>query len=126
MCDYYEHPWANVNTSSYTAVPANNVEQMKAAVAKQPIAVTFSANIVVFDQYSSGIFDMEGEEGCGTAHKDHQALVVGYGTDDGTEFWIVKNSWGTDWGDKGYIKMRIRDGSGVCAIQKAPLYPITN
>ena len=69
MCDYYEHPWANVQASSYNAVAANNVEQMKAAVAQQPVTVTFSANMVVFDQYHSGIFDMEGE-GCGTAHKD--------------------------------------------------------
>lgn len=72
--------------------------------------------------YSSGIFD---SESCGTS-LDHATLVVGYGSEDGTDYWIMKNSWGTSWGDAGYMKLKIVDGAGICGIQMGPLYPSSN
>jgi C1A family cysteine protease len=52
---------------------------------------------------------------CGTA-LDHEALVVGWGTEDGVNYWTMKNSYGTDWGEEGYIRLAITDGDGVCGI----------
>jgi len=63
--------------------------------------------------YETGIYD---DVSCGT-NLNHAVLVVGYGTsDDGVEYWLVKNSWGTDWGDNGYMKFKITDGDGICGI----------
>ena len=59
------------------------------------------------------------DENCGT-DQDHAVLTVGWGHDDGKEYWLVKNSWGEDWGDDGYIKIAIVDGAGICGIQVLP------
>ncbi|KAK9104047.1 hypothetical protein Scep_020891 [Stephania cephalantha] len=62
---------------------------------------------------------------CGTGF-NHEVLVVGYGTTkDGTDYWIVKNSWGHDWGQKGYILMQRGVGNnGLCGIAKRAGYPV--
>jgi len=77
---------------------------------------------MVFQQYTSGIFD---NDACGTA-LDHATLVVGYGEENGQEYWIMKNSWGTVWGEEGYMRLAIVDGPGICGIQESPLYPYSN
>lgn len=62
---------------------------------------------------------------CGT-ELDHGVAAVGYGTTrDGTKYWIVKNSWGEDWGERGYIRMQrgISDSQGLCGIAMEPSYP---
>ena len=93
---------------------------MKAAVVQQPVSVLIQANKPVFQLYKSGLFD---SAECGT-DIDHATLVVGYGTDDNdNEYWIMKNSWGTVWGEEGYMRIKITDGKGICAIQAAPVYP---
>lgn len=63
---------------------------------------------------------------CGTT-LDHGVAVVGYGmTEDATKYWIVKNSWGSDWGEKGYIRMErgISAAEGLCGIAMEASYPI--
>jgi len=60
---------------------------------------------------------------CGT-EIDHGVLLVGYGTtEEGTDYFLVQNSWGTSWGDNGYIKLGIEEGRGVCGIQQFAVYP---
>ena len=76
----------------------------------------------VFQSYRSGVFD---DASCGT-RLDHAVLAVGYGTENGQEYWLVKNSWATTWGDQGYIKIAIVDGQGICGVQMAPAYPTSN
>jgi len=63
-----------------------------------------------------------GTDGCGIA-LDHGVLAVGYGTLDGVDFYLVKNSWGPTWGDEGYVRLAIEDGAGVCGIQLSAVYP---
>jgi C1A family cysteine protease len=78
---------------------------------------------MVFQHYTSGVFD---SDKCGTK-LDHAVLVAGYGTDStGAPYWILKNSWGTTWGEKGYMQVQIVDGAGICGIQMGPLYPTSN
>ena len=109
--------------STYTNVTADNVAQMKAAVALQPNSVSIEADRMVFQTYSSGVLD---SAKCGT-NLDHAVLVVGYGECDGQDYWLVKNSWGSSWGDKGYIKLAITgDDAGICGVQMEPLYPTSN
>ena len=62
---------------------------------------------------------------CGT-NLDHGVLAVGYGTEDSQAYYLVKNSWGTTWGDKGYIKIGVKEGKGICGIQEQPVQPKSN
>ena len=54
---------------------------------------------------------------------NHAVLIVGYGEESGVPYWLIKNSWDTNWGDKGYIKM-IRNKDNVCSITDAASYPL--
>ncbi|KDP23192.1 hypothetical protein JCGZ_00325 [Jatropha curcas] len=74
-----------------------------------------------FQFYSGGVFTGD----CGT-ELDHGVTAVGYGTSsDGTKYWLVKNSWGTSWGENGYIRMErdIDASEGLCGIAMEPSYP---
>lgn len=75
---------------------------------------------MTFRLYSSGILS---SSACGTA-LDHAVTAVGYGTSNGQNYFIIKNSWGTSWGEQGYI--RILDngaGAGICGILQMNSYP---
>jgi C1A family cysteine protease len=92
---------------------------MKSALAGRPLAVSIEADRAVFQSYASGIFN---STACGT-NLDHAVIVVGWGTSGSTEYWTVRNSWGTSWGERGYIRIAITSGSGICGVQMQPLYP---
>ena len=106
-------------TTGYVSVTANNSTAMKSALAGRPLAVSIEADKAVFQNYKSGIFN---STLCGTS-LDHAVIVVGWGTSGTTEYWTVRNSWGTSWGERGYIRMAITSGAGICGVQSQPLYP---
>jgi len=83
--------------------------------------VTIEADRAVFQQYTSGVMD---SASCGTS-LDHAVAAVGYGTEGGQEYYIVRNSWGASWGLDGYIKIAAVEGAGICGIQMESLYPET-
>ena len=62
---------------------------------------------------------------CGT-NLDHAVTAVGFGTESGKDYYLVRNSWGTVWGDAGYIKIGAVDGLGICGIQQVSVYPTTD
>ncbi|KAL5991173.1 hypothetical protein ACLOJK_012079 [Asimina triloba] len=104
-------------------VPAESDEELMRAVARQPVSVAIEAGGLQFQFYLNGIFTGT----CGT-QLDHGVTVVGYGkTNKGIKYWIVKNSWGSDWGEDGYIRMqRIEVGAkkGLCGINMMASYPL--
>jgi len=106
--------------SGHTDVPASDEAQLQLAVAQQPVSVAIEADQPGFQMYKSGIFS----GACGTT-LDHGVLAVGYGTENGQDYWIVKNSWGASWGDQGYIRLarNTADKSGQCGIALAASFP---
>lgn len=96
--------------------------QLAQALQLGPVSVGVDASGLAFKLYKNGIIT----KWCGTAI-DHAVLLVGYGTDKGTDYWLVKNSWTNTWGEKGYFRVK-RDmdstDEGMCGIQQTPSYPI--
>jgi len=121
-CKYDKSLDDETKMKTWTNVPKHKVSQLKAAIDKQPVAVTIEADKTVFQHYTSGVLD---SDDCGTS-LDHAVTAVGYGTDDATgkDYYLVRNSWSGSWGDGGYIRIAaMKDGKGVCGIQQVSLYP---
>lgn len=123
-CHYGEYAVTRYHVKSYTSVIANEPDQMKAALSVNPLKVSIRASDLSFKQYATGIYN---DTACGTEH-NHATLVVGWGHQEegGVEYWIMKNSWGSDWGEAGYIRLQIIEGDGNCGIQMWPYYPVVN
>ncbi|KAE9602666.1 putative actinidain [Lupinus albus] len=124
ICDVSKEKEPAVSIDGYESVPQNNEAALLKAAANQPISVAIDAGGSDFQFYSEGVFTGE----CGT-YLDHGVAIVGYGaTLDGTKYWIVKNSWGSEWGEHGYIRMErdISNKYGICGIAMEAFYPIKN
>lgn len=108
---------------SFVDVPKSSDQSMMAAIAKQPVSVAIEADQKEFQLYKSGVFT----GACGT-NLDHGVLVVGYGTESDGDYYIVKNSWGTTWGSKGYIYLgrgsQYNNGDGQCGVLLQASYPL--
>jgi len=102
---------------SYTDVTKNDVNSLMSALNKQPVSVAIEADQASFQLYKSGVLTAS----CGT-NLDHGVLAVGYGTDNGVDYWTVKNSWGTGWGEAGYIRLARTSSQrqGQCGILSGP------
>ncbi|XP_074582651.1 oryzain alpha chain-like [Curcuma longa] len=119
-CDTNKENAHVVSIDSYEDVPSNDEKSLQKAVANQPVSVGIEAGDN-FKLYDSGIYTGD----CGT-DLDHAVTIVGYGTENGKDYWIVKNSWGEDWGESGYIRMErnIAQSSGKCGIAMDASYPV--
>ena len=108
--------------TSCSDVKPNDQLSLKAAVAKQPVSIAIEADTKYFQSYSSGILT---SSTCGT-NLDHGVLITGYGTENGIDYWMVKNSWSTSWGDQGYVKIARSSSTndqGICGIAMQPSFP---
>jgi cathepsin L len=139
MCSESSYPYTSSSGSSFSLcksscepqvfisacadVEPSNQLALKEAVANGPVSVAIEADQRIFQSYSSGVIT---SDTCGT-NLDHGVLIVGYGTENGVDYWLVKNSWSADWGDQGYVKIKRSDSDndpGICGIALQPSFPI--
>ncbi len=100
-CKYNSGSTTGVKSTGFSNVTKNSVTQMKAALSRQPLSVSIEADKSVFQSYRGGIFN---SSLCGTS-LDHATNVVGWGTSGNVEYWLMRNSWGTWWGESGYMRV---------------------
>jgi C1A family cysteine protease len=103
-----------VQVTGYNELTPYDESAIAAGLNTQPIAVGVQANADVFQFYHSGVLN---SQDCGGNVLNHAVLIVGYTA----EYWIVKNSWGTTWGEQGYVLIaRGGSGRGICGINSYP------
>jgi C1A family cysteine protease len=113
---------AVAHISSCSDVKPNDQLSLTAAIANQPVSVAIEADTRYFQSYSGGVLT---SSTCGT-NLDHGVLAVGYGTENGIDYYLVKNSWGTSWGENGYVKIarsKSTNDPGICGIAMDPSFP---
>uniref|UniRef100_A0A8B9RKQ4 Cathepsin L.1 n=1 Tax=Astyanax mexicanus TaxID=7994 RepID=A0A8B9RKQ4_ASTMX len=119
-CRYYPDA-VGATCSGYVDISIGDEQALQEAVATVgPVSVAIDVGHYSFQLYQSGVYD---EPDCSTSALGHAVLAVGYGSDYGQDYWLVKNSWGTYWGDQGYIKMS-RNKNNQCGIATAASYPL--
>jgi len=106
---------------SYSNVQSGSETALQNAVNEGPTSVAIDASHSSFQLYSSGVYY---EASCSSSQLDHGVLAIGWGVDAGKDFWLVKNSWGTDWGLSGFINMS-RNRSNNCGIATMASLPKT-
>merc|ERR550537_1045842 len=106
-----------VTLTGFTDIPKADESALMKAVNLGPVSVAIEADKSAFQLYSGGVLD---SSSCGK-DLDHGVLVVGYGTDSGKNYWKVKNSWGANWGEDGYV--RVVRNKNQCGISQQPSYP---
>ncbi|XP_044231274.1 procathepsin L-like [Thunnus albacares] len=112
---------ANIGANCTGYVKMQGEDALKKAVATiGPVSIRMDACHKSFQLYESGVYD---EPHCQSSVLNHAMLAVGYGTENGLDYWLVKNSWGLHWGEKGYIKMS-RNKDNQCGIANEVLYPL--
>ncbi|XP_051991838.1 cathepsin S, ortholog 1 [Xyrauchen texanus] len=105
--------------SGFKIVQHHNEAALQQAVANiGPVSVGINAKLASFQRYRSGIYN---DPKCSSKLVNHAVLVVGYGSENGQDYWLVKNSWGTAWGEKGFIRMA--RNKNQCGISRFAIYP---
>lgn len=107
----------------FIQVAANDSDQLAAAVAMQPVSICIDGENADFISYGGGIYS---SSTCST-DLGHCVAIVGYDSENGVDYWIVKNSYGESWGENGYIRMIKQSGKGpgMCGLTLEAVYPIS-
>ncbi|XP_066156431.1 cathepsin L-like [Euwallacea fornicatus] len=107
----------------FVDIESGSERDLKSAVATVgPVSIAIDASHESFQLYSDGVYY---DPSCSSQMLDHGVLVVGYGTDENTQqdYWLVKNSWGSTWGQQGYIKIA-RNKDNHCGVATQASFPL--
>jgi cathepsin L len=96
---------------SYGTVSRTETALQNVIVTYGPVAITIDASRKSFQLYKNGVYN---EKACSSTKLDHAVLAVGYDMTP-SDYWLVKNSWGTSWGEAGYIRLT-RNGDNQCGV----------
>ncbi|XP_064596578.1 procathepsin L-like [Liolophura sinensis] len=107
--------------TGFSDIKRGSESELQAAVASEgPISVAIDAGHQSFQLYRSGVYY---ERKCSSSRLDHGVLAVGYGSESGSDYWLVKNSWGEQWGQQGYVMMS-RNRKNNCGIATQASFPL--
>ncbi len=123
-CHYFNSSSVTIGAqlTGYVNVTPYDVNAMKLALTNVgPISIGIDAAHKSFVFYASGVF-YEPECGNKPEDLDHAVLLVGYGQLDGQDYWLVKNSWSTNWGNDGYVLMSQKDNN--CGVTTSATFPL--
>ncbi|KAK8781805.1 hypothetical protein V5799_016854 [Amblyomma americanum] len=107
----------------FRKVPATEKDLQIAVATQGPVSVAIDASLKAFMTYRHTTGQIFDHPECSKSTTNHLLLVVGYGEKNGKKYWIVKNSWGTDWGNNGYGLMA-RDKDNQCGIANWAYVPV--
>jgi len=117
-CRYKKEDRGATDTGFVDVTSGDESKLQEAVATVGPVSVAIDAGNPSFQMYKKGVYD---EPNCSPQNLDHGVLAVGYGTLKGVDYWLVKNSWGTSWGNEGYIYMS-RNKDNQCGIATAASY----
>ena len=110
----YSSAAGKIKVAGIVNITPKSPSALMAAVAKTNVAIALCASSSSFMYYKSGILS---STSCGTC-LNHAVNVIGYGTSNGTPFWLIRNSWGTSWGESGYMRIlrKTTSDAGICGL----------
>ena len=121
ICKYKKEKGCTKISSYYRPTVSQNEEQLRVACGlKGAVSVAIDASGWQFQTYSSGIYN---PGYCSSGRPNHEVTLVGYGKEKDKPFWIIRNSWSANWGEKGYMRL-IRNSDNKCGIADDTLIPI--
>ena len=109
------------NITDYDFIIPSSVRDMKESLQLGPISIALDASSFIFRFYKEGVIDLPGNY---SADINHAVLLTGYEQDENGSYWIIQNSWGESWGEKGFARIRIKNGNGVLLCQLYGVYPL--
>ena len=115
------NPVPGSDIKDYDFVLPNSVLDMKNSLSYGPIAIAVDANNIFFRFYRDGVIDIPNNY---SRELNHAVVLAGYDYDEDGMYWIIQNSWGKDWGNNGFCKIRATSGEGILLCQKYGVYPI--
>ena len=108
----YDQSSAKVQLNDLNWLDTQDQEEIATYLSETgPLSISINAKPLHY--YDGGVMNPDDSE-CDPDRTNHGVVIVGYGTEDGQDFWIIKNSWGASWGEEGYF--RIAKGTGASGI----------